>query len=64
MQQILAVEPMENESEQTYRELFKRLKERGLKRIWLCVSDYTRAAGSNRKRVYRFKLAALQGTLH
>lgn len=39
MQQILAVEPMENESEETYRSLFSSLKSRGLKSIWLCVSD-------------------------
>lgn len=37
--QILAVEPMQNESEATYRELFSTLKERGLKNVWLCVSD-------------------------
>lgn len=39
MPQILAVEPMECESEETYRILFRRLKERGLKKVWLCVSD-------------------------
>ena len=37
--QILAVEPMENESEETYRTLFANLKSRGLKTVWLCVSD-------------------------
>lgn len=37
--QILAVEPMENESEETYRALFAKLKSRGLKTVWLCVSD-------------------------
>ena len=37
--QILAVEPMENESEETYRALFSKLKSRGLKTVWLCVSD-------------------------
>jgi transposase-like protein len=37
--EILAVEPMQNESEDTYRALFARLKERGLKKVWLCVSD-------------------------
>jgi transposase-like protein len=36
---ILAVEPMQNESEQTYRILFRKLKDRGLERVWLCVSD-------------------------
>ncbi|HKM08353.1 MAG TPA: IS256 family transposase [Sphaerochaeta sp.] len=36
---ILAVEPMQNESEQTYRILFRKLKDRGLERAWLCVSD-------------------------
>lgn len=39
MPQILAVEPMENESEETYRVLFSKLKSRGLKTVWLCVSD-------------------------
>jgi putative transposase len=37
--EILAVEPMENESEDTYTELFNRLKERGVEKVWLCVSD-------------------------
>jgi transposase-like protein len=37
--QILAVEPMSNESEQTYSMLFRRLKQRGLEKVWLCVSD-------------------------
>ena len=39
MPQILAVEPMENESEETYRSLFSSLRSRGLKSIRLCVSD-------------------------
>ena len=30
---------MENESEETYSALFRRLQERGLEKIWLCVSD-------------------------
>jgi transposase-like protein len=37
--QILAVEPMHNESEETYRVLFQNLKNRGVKRVWLCISD-------------------------
>ena len=37
--QILAVEPMHNESEETYRILFQNLKDRGVKRVWLCISD-------------------------
>jgi len=37
--EILACEPMMNESEETYRILFDNLKERGLERVWLCVSD-------------------------
>jgi putative transposase len=36
---ILAIEPMQDESEATYRELFQRLKDRGLKDTWLVVSD-------------------------
>jgi len=39
MPSILAIEPMPVESEDTYRQLFFRLKERGLERVWLCVSD-------------------------
>lgn len=38
-QEILAVEPMENESEETYSALFRSLQERGLEKVWLCVSD-------------------------
>lgn len=37
--EILACEPMMNESEETYRALFAALKERGLEKVWLCVSD-------------------------
>ena len=37
--QILTVEPMHNESEETYRTLFQKLKERGVKNVWLCISD-------------------------
>ena len=37
--EILACEPMMNESEETYRALFANLKERGLEKVWLCVSD-------------------------
>jgi len=39
MPQILAIEPVESESEASYSSLFARLKERGLEKIWLCVSD-------------------------
>lgn len=37
--EILAVEPMENESEETYSIVFQRLKARGLNKVWLIVSD-------------------------
>jgi putative transposase len=37
--EILAVEPMANESEDTYTALFKQLKARGLRKVWLVVSD-------------------------
>jgi putative transposase len=37
--EILACEPMMNESEETYRALFANLKKRGLEKVWLCVSD-------------------------
>lgn len=36
---ILAIEPMYEESEITYQSLFEKLKERGLKDTWLVVSD-------------------------
>ncbi len=36
---ILAIEPMHEESEATYRELFDKLKRRGLENTWLVVSD-------------------------
>lgn len=36
---ILAIEPMYEESETTYQSLFDNLKERGLKNVWLVVSD-------------------------
>jgi putative transposase len=37
--EILAVEPMYNESEDTYAVLFQKLKQRGLEQVWLVVSD-------------------------
>ena len=37
--QILAVQPMYEESEATYRTLFQDLKRRGVQKVWLCVSD-------------------------
>ena len=36
---ILAVEPMYEESAATYTKLFENLKERGIKKVWLVVSD-------------------------
>ena len=36
---ILAVEPMYEESAATYTKLFEKLKERGIKKVWLVVSD-------------------------
>lgn len=38
-QEILAIEPMKNESEETYSALFRSLQKCGLKKVWLCVSD-------------------------
>jgi len=37
--EILAIEPMYQESEATYGLLFQKLKERGLKDVWLIISD-------------------------
>ena len=36
---IIAIECMENESEETYMSLFNNLKRRGLENVWLVVSD-------------------------
>ena len=36
---ILAIEPMQEESEETYKSLFDSLKARGLEDVWLVVSD-------------------------
>jgi transposase-like protein len=36
---ILAIEPMQEESESTYKSLFDSLKSRGLEDVWLVVSD-------------------------
>lgn len=36
---ILAIEPMQEESEATYKNLFESLKSRGLEEVWLVVSD-------------------------
>ena len=37
--EILAIEPMFDESEDSWREFFRKLKKRGMKRVCLCVSD-------------------------
>ncbi len=37
--EILAIEAMDAENEDNYRQLFMKLKERGLKNVWLAVSD-------------------------
>ena len=37
--EILAIEPMETESEETYTVLFESLKDRGVRDVWLAVSD-------------------------
>ena len=52
-QEILAVEPMENESEETYSALFRKLQDRGLEKVWLCVSD-----------AHKGLQAAIRSTLH
>jgi transposase-like protein len=39
VREILAVEPMYRESEETYTALFENLKARGLEQVWLVVSD-------------------------
>lgn len=37
--EILAIEPMLEESEETYASVFRNLKDRGVKKVWLVVSD-------------------------
>jgi putative transposase len=39
IREILAVEPMHEESKETYSVIFRRLQDRGLKKVWLVVSD-------------------------
>lgn len=39
IREILAVEPVYSESEETYTQLFTKLKERGIENVWLVVSD-------------------------
>ena len=39
IRQIFAVEVVKEETEENYRALFSSLKARGLKKVWLCVSD-------------------------
>ena len=39
IREILAVEPMYNESEETYTVLFNAFKDRGLEKVWLVISD-------------------------
>ena len=46
-QEILAIEPMENESEETYSALFRRLQERGLEKVWCAFP--TRTGGCRRQ---------------
>jgi transposase-like protein len=44
IREILAVEPMFDESEDSWREFFRKLKVRGLRRVCLCISDASRAS--------------------
>jgi len=37
--EMLAVEPMWEESEDSWREFMRKLKRRGLKRVWMIISD-------------------------
>ncbi len=39
MPKIIAVDPFNEDSEENYVSLFASLKDRGLKKVWLCVSD-------------------------
>ena len=61
-QEILAVEPMENESEETYSALFRRLQERGLEKVWLrCTSG---ASGCDTKHLTWNYMAEMQSSFH
>ena len=63
--EILAVEPMYAESEETYTRLFESLKRRGVEKVWLCVSDvHTGLEKSHSEVLFGGKLAALQSPLH
>ena len=50
--EVLAVEPMWEESEDTWREFMKGLKRRGLKRVWMVISDAHR--GIQAAHLYNF----------
>lgn len=50
--EILAIEPMIEESESTWHGLFDKLKQRGLKTVWLVVSDAHRGIQKAVKRAF------------
>ena len=58
--EILAVEPMYAESEETYTRLFESLKSRGVEKAWLCASIvHTGLEKSHSEMFLRSQLAAL-----
>ncbi len=50
---VASTQGLENESEESYSSLFRRLQECGLEKVWLCVSD-----------AYMGLQAAIRSTLH
>ena len=50
--EVLAVEPMYEESEASYTALFTGLKKRGLKKVWLAVSDANQGLVSDIKKSF------------
>ncbi len=61
---ILAVEPMYEESEASYTTLFDKLKARGVEHVWLVVSDAHKALLAQRESHFWDHPATLQGTFH
>jgi transposase-like protein len=59
--EILAIEPMFDESEDSWRAFLRKLKQRGLKRVCLCISDAHAGIhpGRDQEGACRSELAAL-----
>lgn len=62
---ILAIEPRYEESKASYNHMFESLKARGLKNVWLVVSDAHKDLVASAKRIFHWNfLATLQGSFY